>query len=163
MNCNQDTHIVLYMASQPPFAAEMSSAFHHHARCLLNILKDWQQAKCSTLTQIRPHGCFPPLPIFGFAFAAAIGVVSVGGSCADSSRTLDSIEAGIECIRELARFSRSALTTAHLCEQRALRFKAAVENAAEGISDNKDARHDGPMMPQTGLHNDCIYGTDIKA
>jgi hypothetical protein len=138
---------------------------HYHAHRLLGVMRAVRDARREI---IHPKSGQPSrfefsVPFPGYATLAAVDVVGGGGPDSTLSPTVNGMESGLDCLRELARYWNSAVDQSRSGERRLLQLKNVLSRpykASSGCWLGRNWGLEGPLEQEFELDADCIYGVD---
>jgi len=140
-------------------------AAHYHAHRLLGIMRAVRDARREI---VHPKPGQPSrfefsVPFPGYATLAAVDIVGGGGPDSTLSPTVNGMESGLDCLRELARYWNSAVDQSRSGERRLLQLKNVLSRpykASSGCWLGRNWGLEGPLEQEFELDADCIYGVD---
>lgn len=136
---------------------------HAHAQkqlCMMGALRDAQRHVVSADGQPREPFVFST-PYPGYATLAAIDIVSAGGPESILQSTLDLIEGGLFCVRELSIFWNGAREQLRACEKRYYQIKGVLTSRQSSTGRawlGPRWRLKLPIQRDLREEDDCIYG-----
>jgi hypothetical protein len=135
---------------------------HHHAQALLTMMSKFLRIR-QEVAAARPYvNTLLTTPFLGTALMSAIDVAGAGGI--DNLRnTLDMMEGGLECLRELARFWSNSADQSKASERRYYEIKVIVTQPYKARSGAWLGNAWGvanPLEKEFGMDCDCIYGLE---
>ena len=140
-------------------------AAHYHAHRLLGVMRAIRETRREI---IHPKSGQPSrfefsVPFPGYATLAAVDIVGGGGPDSTLSPTVNGMEAGLDGLRELARYWNSAADQSRSGERRLLQLKNVLSRpykASSGCWLGRNWGLEGPLEQEFELDADCIYGVD---
>lgn len=154
-------------AQMPDLIPRNIRAAHYHARALLSMMTTVRNIRrdMANNATTRQTEFFFATPFVGHAIMSAIDVVGAGGLDANLGSTLEVMDGGLDCLRELAKFWNTAQDQLKESERRYYQiqniltrpFKAnggAWLGREWGMKDSLEKEYD--------LKYDCIYADDGK-
>jgi len=149
----------------PDLAPRNIIAAHYHAHRLLGVMRAVREARRDI---VHPKSGQPSrfefsVPFSGYATLAAVDIVGGGGPDSTLGPTVNGMEAGLDCLRELARYWKSASIQSRSGERRLLQLKNVLSRpykASSGCWLGRNWGLEGPLEQEFELDADCIYGVD---
>lgn len=141
-------------------------ATYHHAHELLRVISVFRTAQEQAAKEGHPTFAFAT-PFVGYAILAAIDVVGAGGLDSNLKSTLDVINDGLICLRELGRYWNSARDQDRACEKRYYQIQNVLKHPFTARSGCWLGREWGvhsasSLEREFSLENDCIYGVSDR-
>ena len=137
---------------------------HHHGHQVLQMMSALRAARKEILS---PGEGQPPIftcttPYLGDAILSAIDIVGGGGLDSNIATTVEEIDAGLECLRELSKYWNSARGQWQACQKRFYQIKNVLDHPFRAQSGCWLGRQWGmsvkPLEKDVGEEHDCIYG-----
>ena len=140
---------------------------HYHAHRLLGVMRAVRESRREI---VHPHAGQPSrfvlaVPFAGYATLSAVDIVGGGGPDSTLGPTMNGMESGVECLRELAQYWNSAVEQTRSAERRHYQLKNVLSRpykASSGCWLGRNWGLEGPLEQEFELDADCIYGVDNK-
>ncbi|KAK3707658.1 hypothetical protein LTR37_012006 [Vermiconidia calcicola] len=146
----------------PEFVYRNIRAAHHHSHELLEIMKGLRVAnrQIHEPSEGQPRVFSFSTPFPGYATLAAIDIVSAGGRESNVKKTLEEIDSGLACLRELSNYWSSATDQSRACQKRFYQIQTVLTSGSKARSGAWLGRNWGLELPleQEFQQDDCIYG-----
>ncbi|KAK4539714.1 hypothetical protein LTR36_010425 [Oleoguttula mirabilis] len=152
-------------AQVPDLIPRNIRAAHYHAHTLLTMMGAVQKSRrgfADTGTG-RPTDSVLATPFVGHAIMSATDIVGAGGLDSNLGTTLDVMNGGLSCLREMAKSWNSARDQLKECERRYYQIHNILTRPFKAQSGAWLGREWGmkdPLEKEFASKNDCIYADD---
>lgn len=147
----------------PHLARRNIRTAHSYGHQMLQMMSDVHSARREIAAPGggQPHTFSLSTPFPGYAILAAIDIVTAGASDSNIKTTLDELEGGLECLRELSKYWNSSLDQLNACQKRLYQIQNVVrapQNAKSGAWLERNWGMEEPLEGNLDAAHDCIHG-----
>ncbi|KAK5119829.1 hypothetical protein LTR85_007155 [Meristemomyces frigidus] len=152
-------------AQMPDLIPRNIRAAHYHANTLLGMMGAVRNARrgFADTASGRPTDSTLAAPFAGLAILSAIDIVGAGGLDSNLGTTLEVMNGGLSCLREMAKSWNSARDQLRECERRYYQIHNILKRPFKAQSGAWLGREWGmkdPLEKEFKSPNDCIYADD---
>jgi hypothetical protein len=135
---------------------------HSHAQKQLRMVGALSKAKREYFFEGKPADFICSVPIVGYATLSASDIVGAGGPESNVVSTLELIDGGVLCLRELATHWDCARDQLRVCTKRFYEIQNVVKSGHQKLESGawlgKNWGMDSPIERDLKSEDDCIYG-----